>query len=89
MCRSGLGLAAWRLAIDPILGFAGMVDAASEFIGGQIKVEAARKIKLGYEIKTTACCKGENPIDVIYLVSDKSGQRQSFNMFLEGVYQLC
>jgi len=65
-----------------------MVDTASKFIGGKIKVEAARKIILGYEIKTTVHRNGENPIDVIFLVSDKSGQRQSSNMSLEGVYQL-
>ncbi len=56
-----------------------------EFIGGRIEVESARKIKPGYEIKTTAYLRGESPIDVIFLVSDKSGELQFFNMFLEGV----
>lgn len=56
-----------------------------QFIGGRIEVEGARKIKPGFEIKTTAYLKGENPIEVIFLVSDKSGELQFFNMFLEGV----
>jgi phospholipid transport system substrate-binding protein len=56
-----------------------------QFIGGRIEVEGARKIKAGFEIKTTAYLKGENPIEVIFLVSDKSGELQFFNMFLEGV----
>ncbi len=56
-----------------------------QFIGGRIEVEGARKIKAGFEIKTTAYLKGENPIEVIFLVSDKSGKLQFFNMFLEGV----
>lgn len=56
-----------------------------QFIGGRIEVEGAREIKQGYEIKTTAYLRGENPIDVIFLVSDKSGELQFFNMFLEGV----
>lgn len=56
-----------------------------QFIGGRIEVEGSRKIKAGFEIKTTAYLKGENPIEVIFLVSDKSGELQFFNMFLEGV----
>ena len=56
-----------------------------QFIGGRIEVEGSRKIKAGFEIKTTAYLKGENPIEIIFLVSDKSGELQFFNMFLEGV----
>ncbi|MFD2741024.1 phospholipid-binding protein MlaC [Sulfitobacter aestuarii] len=56
-----------------------------QFIGGRIEIEGARRIKPGYEITTTAHLKGESPIEVIFLVSDKSGQGQFFNMFIEGV----
>lgn len=56
-----------------------------EFIGGRIEIESARKIKPGYEIRTTAYLKGESPLEVIFLVSDKSGKGQFFNMFIEGV----
>ena len=56
-----------------------------EFIGGRIEIEGARKIKPGYEVRTTAYLKGEAPLEVIFLVSDKSGKGQFFNMFIEGV----
>ena len=56
-----------------------------QFIGGRIEIEGARRIKPGYEIKTTAYLRGESPIEVIFLVSDKSGRGQFFNMFIEGV----
>lgn len=56
-----------------------------QFIGGRIEVQSARRIKAGYEIRTTAYLRGESPIEVIFLVSDKSGQGQFFNMFIEGV----
>lgn len=56
-----------------------------QFIGGRIEIEGARAIKPGYEIRTTAYLTGESPLEVIFLVSDKSGQLQFFNMFIEGV----
>jgi len=56
-----------------------------QFIGGRIEIEGARKIKPGFEIRTTAYLKGESPLEVIFLVSDKSGKPQFFNMFIEGV----
>ena len=59
-----------------------------EFIGGRIKVQSARKIRSGYEIKTTAFLRGEDPFEVTFLVSDKSGKDLFFNMFIEGVNML-
>lgn len=56
-----------------------------EFIGGRIDVDSARKIKAGYEVKTTAFLRGEAPFEVTFLVSDKSGKAKFFNMFIEGV----
>ena len=56
-----------------------------EFIGGRIEIGSVRAIKAGYEIRATAHLKGEGPIDVTFLVSDKSGKGQFFNMFIEGV----
>jgi phospholipid transport system substrate-binding protein len=56
-----------------------------EFIGGKIEVKSARKIKSGYEIKTTAYLRGESPFEVAFLVSSKSGRDLFFNMFIEGV----
>ena len=59
-----------------------------EFIGGRIEVQSARKIKSGYEIKSTAFLRGEAPFEVTFLVSDKSGKYLFFNMFIEGVNML-
>lgn len=56
-----------------------------EFIGGRIDVVSARKIKAGYEVKTTAYLRGESPFEVTFLVSDKSGKKKFYNMFIEGV----
>lgn len=56
-----------------------------EFIGGKVEVQSARKIKSGYEIRSTAILKGEAPFEVTFLVSDKSGKNLFFNMFIEGV----
>ncbi len=56
-----------------------------EFIGGQLEVKSARKIKAGYEVKSVAYLKGQSPFEVSFLVSDKSGRDKFFNMFIEGV----
>ena len=56
-----------------------------EFIGGQVEVKSARKIKNGYEIRTKAILRGQSPFDVTFLVSDKSGKDLFYNMFIEGV----
>ena len=56
-----------------------------EFIGGQVTVKSARKIKNGYEIKSLVKLQGSAPFDVTFLVSDKSGKDKFYNMFIEGV----
>ncbi|MDK3074014.1 ABC transporter substrate-binding protein [Sedimentitalea sp. JM2-8] len=56
-----------------------------EFIGGKVEVQSSRKIKSGYEIRSTAILRGEAPFEVTFLVSDKSGKNLFFNMFIEGV----
>lgn len=59
-----------------------------EFVGGRVEFRSARKIKAGYEIRTTAYLRNEPPFEVTFLVSDKSGQDKFFNMFIEGVNML-
>ena len=59
-----------------------------EFVGGEITFRSARKIKAGYEIRTTANLRGQAPFEVTFLVSDKSGKDLFFNMFIEGVNML-
>lgn len=56
-----------------------------EFIGGSVTVQAARKIKAGYEVRTKVKLQGQAPFDVTFLVSEKSGKSKFFNMFIEGV----
>ncbi|MBK5934581.1 phospholipid transport system substrate-binding protein [Rhodovulum imhoffii] len=55
------------------------------FIGGELRVEQARPVKSFYEVKSTAYLRGEAPIDVIFLVSDRSGKNLFFNLYIEGV----
>ena len=59
-----------------------------EFIGGEVTVRNARKIKAGYEVRTSVKLKGSSPFEVTFLVSDKSGKDRFFNMFIEGVNML-
>ena len=56
-----------------------------EFVGGRIEVKTSRKIKAGYEIRSTAYLTGQAPFEVTFLVSDKSGKSKFFNMYIEGV----
>lgn len=56
-----------------------------EFIGGEVTVQNARKIKAGYEVRTSVKLRGSSPFEVTFLVSDKSGSGKFFNMFIEGV----
>ena len=55
-----------------------------EFVGGKVEVKSSRKIKAGYEVKTTASLRGSAPFEVTFLVSSKSGKDLFFNMFIEG-----
>jgi phospholipid transport system substrate-binding protein len=59
-----------------------------EFIGGSLEVKSTRKIKTGFEVKSTALLKGQAPFEVTFLVSDKSGKGKFYNMFIEGVNML-
>ncbi len=59
-----------------------------EFIGGEVTVNTARKIKAGYEVRCTVKLRGEAPFEVTFLVSDKSGKDKFYNMFIEGVNML-
>ena len=56
-----------------------------EFIGGEVTVRDARKIKNGYEVRTSAKLKGRAPFEVTFLVSDKSGSNKFYNMYIEGI----
>ncbi|UYV37635.1 ABC transporter substrate-binding protein [Rhodobacteraceae bacterium D3-12] len=59
-----------------------------EFIGGEIEVQKARKVKNFFEVKTIARLRGESPFEVTFLLSDRSGKPKFFNIFIEGVNML-
>ena len=59
-----------------------------EFIGGEIEVQKARKVKSFYEVKTIARLRGESPFEVTFLISDRSGNSKFFNIFIDGVNML-
>jgi phospholipid transport system substrate-binding protein len=45
-----------------------------EFIGGQIDVKSSRKVKQFFEVKAKVVIKNRDPLELIFLVSDKSGE---------------
>lgn len=59
-----------------------------EFIGGRLEVQGSKPVKSFIEVKTIAFLRGEDPFEVTFLVSDRSGQPKFFNMFIEGVNML-
>ncbi len=59
-----------------------------EFIGGRIEVKKARKLKKFYEIKTITKLRGQEPFEVVFHVSDRSGKPLFFNIFIEGINML-
>ena len=56
-----------------------------EFIGGEIEVTGARKVRSFFEVKSIARLRGEAPFELIFLVSDRSGQNKFFNLIIEGI----
>lgn len=56
-----------------------------EFIGGEIEVESARQVRNVYEVVTRVRLRGQSPFEVVFLVSDGSGQDRFFNMIIEGI----
>lgn len=56
-----------------------------EFEGGWIVVEQSRKVGRLYEVRTTARLAGKAPFEVIFLVSDRSGEDRVFNILIEGL----
>lgn len=98
IARSALGIAARSASATQMraftLAFRGYISRKygkrfREFIGGELQVERTRQVKSFYEVKTTAYLRGEAPLEVIFLVSDKSGRNLFFNMYIEGVNMLA
>jgi phospholipid transport system substrate-binding protein len=56
-----------------------------ELIGGRIEVENARAIRNFFEVTSIAHLQGEAPFQVVWLVSDGSGEARVFNLIIEGI----
>ena len=59
-----------------------------EFAGGQLEVTEIRDRKKFYEVVTLAKLPGQSPFEVTFLISDRSGKDQFYNIFVEGVNML-
>lgn len=61
----------------------------NEFRGAQFEVQGARQVKTFYEVATTAHLPGQQPFQVQWQVSDRSGKNLFFNIIVEGVNMLA
>lgn len=59
-----------------------------EFIGGRVEVQSSRAVKSYFEVETLAYLQGSAPFEVVFQVSDRSGEEKFFNMFIEGLNML-
>ena len=58
------------------------------FIGGEITVLGSRSVKKYFEVKTSTKLRGQEPMEVLFHVSDHSGSLLLFNLHVEGVSML-
>jgi phospholipid transport system substrate-binding protein len=56
-----------------------------ELIGGTFEITDTRQIRNFIEVTTTANLRNEAPFEVIWLVSNGSGQHKFFNLIIEGI----
>jgi phospholipid transport system substrate-binding protein len=56
-----------------------------DFIGSDIKVSGARKVKSFYVVSSTVKLRGSSPFSVEWHVSDRSGKDLMFNLVIEGI----
>jgi phospholipid transport system substrate-binding protein len=56
-----------------------------EFVGGRLEVDSVATRKSIIEVKGTAYLTGEAPFEVTFQLSNRSGENQFVNMFIEGV----
>jgi phospholipid transport system substrate-binding protein len=61
----------------------------NEFEGARFEVVSSRAIKSYFEVKSNAYLKGQNPFEVLWHVSNKSGKNLFFNIIIEGVNMLA
>jgi len=56
-----------------------------DLVGGRIEVEGSRTIRSFFEVTSVAHLRGEAPFEIVWLVSDGSGEARSFNLIIEGI----
>ncbi len=56
-----------------------------EFIGGQIEVQGTRNSGRYVEVLTVTKLQGSAPFEVVFRVSDRSGQDRFFDIVIEGI----
>ncbi|MBL4751054.1 MAG: ABC transporter substrate-binding protein [Amylibacter sp.] len=56
-----------------------------EFIGSEIKVVSARKVKSGVLVKSVVTFKGSAPFTVDWQVFERNGKQQMFDLYIEGI----
>jgi phospholipid transport system substrate-binding protein len=56
-----------------------------EFIGSQIKVVSAKKVKSGVLVKSVVKFKGSAPFVVEWQVFERNGKQQMFDLYIEGI----
>lgn len=60
-----------------------------DFIGGQIEVTGSRQVNSFFEVSSVVRLRGQQPFDVRWQVSDRSGANKFFNLIIEGVNMLA
>ncbi|MCT4558334.1 MAG: ABC transporter substrate-binding protein [Pelagimonas sp.] len=58
------------------------------FKGARYEVKSVKRVKNYYQVKTTAHLRGQAPFATDWLVSDRGGKSQFFNLYVEGVNML-
>jgi phospholipid transport system substrate-binding protein len=56
-----------------------------EFIGSEITVVSAKKVKSGVLVKSKVKLKGSTPFDVDWQVFERNGKSQMFDLYIEGI----
>lgn len=56
-----------------------------DLIGGEIKVQDAKTVRTFVEVETQAKLRGSAPFEVSFLVTNRGGKPQFFNMYVEGI----
>ena len=57
----------------------------SSFTGGSVEVKSVKEVRSWKEVQSIVHLDGNEPIEVIFLVSDRTGENLFFDMIVEGI----